>query len=54
MCVTCACCPQFTNYMEVESREVPVSIEQPILTPENAEKFIDENTIGEAQNISVL
>ena len=40
------CWHKFTNYMEVESREVPVSVEQPILTPENAEKFIDENTIG--------
>ena len=26
---------------------MPVSVEQPILTTETAEKFIDENTIGE-------
>ena len=26
---------------------MPVSVGQPILTPETAEKFIDENTIGE-------
>ena len=25
---------------------MPVSIEEPILTPQTAEKFIDENTIG--------
>ena len=35
------------NYLEIEPRHVPVSVEMPVLTPETAREYIDENTIGE-------
>jgi len=37
---------KFCNYWDVEPRYVPVTLENPSLTPETLLPFIDENTIG--------
>ena len=37
---------KFANYWEVEPRYVPISKEQPYLTPEGMLAVVDENTIG--------
>merc|ERR550537_626136 len=40
------CWHKMCMYFEVEGREAPVSPDCLVLTPERAEKLIDENTIG--------
>ena len=37
---------KFANYWDVEPRYVPITKEQPYLTPEGMLKVVDENTIG--------
>lgn len=37
---------RFCNFWEVEPRYVPVTIEQPLITPEGMLELVDENTIG--------
>lgn len=44
---TCYAVQKCNNYLEIEPRHVPVSVEMPVLTPETAREYIDENTIGE-------
>lgn len=40
------CWEKFCEYFEVEARYVPVTEEVPVMHPDKARSFIDENTIG--------
>ena len=42
------CWHKFQVYFEIEPRYVPVTVDMPVMTPETAKKYIDENTIGKA------
>ena len=41
------CWHKFQAYFEIEPRYVPVTVDMPVMTPETAKKYIDDNTIGE-------
>ena len=41
-----SCWEKFANYWDVEPRYVPITKEQPYLTPEGMLEVVDENTIG--------
>ena len=40
------CWEKFNEYFEVEGRYVPVTDDYPIMHPDKAREYIDENTIG--------
>ena len=46
------CWHKFQVYFEIEPRYVPVTVDMPVMTPETARKYIDENTIGEQWHLS--